>query len=107
MSLTGLCRSTGTISRPTYSADNYGGQVASFATAYTLYNLLIQPASGRITEEFAKRGLQVSHVAYTPTEVAILAGDKLVSGGVTYLIQSWGDEAGQGRVWKLYLLRKD
>lgn len=108
MSLMNLCRSTADIQRPTWATDDLGGVYASsWATPYSGIPVLIQPASGRVVEEFSKRSMVISHVAYTPTAISIQTGDRLYSGSVYYEIVDWGDMAGQGRAYRMGLLRKD
>ncbi len=107
MSLLSLCTKSATIERPSYAADSYGGQVATFATQYTIGNCTIQPLSGRIIEEFAKRSLQVSHIFFTPTEIALLAGDRIIIDSVKYIVVDFGDAAGRGQLYYSHLIRKD
>src|SRR5690606_13535547 len=58
MSLMNLCRSTADIQRPTWATDDLGGVYASsWATPYSGIPVLIQPASGRVVEEFSKRSM--------------------------------------------------
>lgn len=107
MSLAGLCNATMTVQRPTYTADSYGGHTASFAAVYTDIRCSFQPASGRVIERFAKRGIDVSHTAYTPTAVTILAGDRVVFNSENYVAQ-WGeDQAGRNRVYAVHVKKQD
>ena len=107
MSLTNLCnKRTATLSRPTITADALGGQTRTFATVST-FRCTIQPARGKVVEEFAKRSMIVTHRAYTTTAVSVQTGDRLVSDGVNYLIHGWGKSADDGRLYHIDLERKD
>jgi SPP1 family predicted phage head-tail adaptor len=106
MSLESLCnRHSATIERPTITSGASMGQTRSYATTYTI-SCTIQPISGRQVVEFGKRGLTVTHRAYTTTPLAILAGDRLVIDGVYYLIKEWENEADRDRLYSLLVERK-
>ncbi len=98
---------TVTFERPDYTADAMGGQVPAFATLYDSLACSLQPATGRQVEEFGKRSMQISHVAYTDTPITLQAGDRATVGTAHYVVQYFRDEAGQGRVFAAYLLKKD
>lgn len=93
--------------RPTITTDSAGGQTNTFAALYTDVAGSLQPVRGNTIVEFAKRNMQVSHVFYTQTTLALQTGDRANDGTSYYLVQWFGDEAGQGRVFSAYLLRKD
>lgn len=103
----GLETHSATIERPTYTADAYGGHVATFATVYSGVPGSLQPAKGRTIDEFARRSEQVSHTFYTDTPVATLAGDRLVVSSVNYLILADADMAGRGSHFAIHCLKKD
>jgi hypothetical protein len=107
VSLTGQYNCTFDIERPTTTADAMGGQSKSFAVTYNDVGGMLQPASGRTIEEFARRSMQISHRIYTATEVACRAGDRAIIDSVKYEVVWHEDQAGKGRVYAIYLLRKD
>lgn len=107
MSLLSLTTATCTIERKATTSSASGGQVESFSTAYSDLPISLQPASGKLQERFARRSMIVSHVAYTPTAVTVLAGDRLVCGGLKYIVTSSGDMAGRGRAFAIYLILTD
>lgn len=110
MSLTSLCNATATISNKSTAAassSNLGGHVNTFTAVYTDIPVRIQPRRGSTSVDNGARRMNVTHACYTPTDVSsITTGAKLVSGGVTYLIVSWGNMAGEGRGWRIDLERK-
>lgn len=107
MSLATLCNLTADIERPTYTADAVGGQTATFAVQYDDVPGRLHPISGRMLEYFAKRSMHVTHVFYTPVEVTVLAGDRLVIGSSYYVVQYGEDQAGQGDVFAVYVKKLD
>lgn len=107
MSLFSLCRFTCTIERPTQDSDVVGGLGNTWTPVYENLRILLQPASGKIINEFSKRSMNITHRAYTPTEVALQNGDRLVFNDQNYIVRSWGNMAGQGRGWVIYLESKD
>lgn len=107
MSLSSLCNQTADIQRPTYAADAYGGQTATWATTYDDIRISLQPARGKVIEEFARLSMQITHVAYTGSTVSLKAGDRLVCNSKNYLVQAYRDMAGQARAYAIYLLEKD
>ncbi len=96
-----------TFKRPAFTADAMGGQVRTNSTIYSVSGSL-QPASGRIIEEFARRSMQISHTFYTNTEIVLKAGDIMTdASAATYNVVYFTDEAGQARVFSAHLLKKD
>lgn len=109
MSLASLCNQLATIKRKTSaaaSASNVGGHVNTLVTVYEDVPVSLQPKRGSTFIEAGKRQMDVSHIAYSPDAIELQAGDQLVVDSVTYLVQSWGDMAGRGSVFAIYLLRK-
>lgn len=107
MSLLSLCTTTCDIERKTTTASASGGQVEAFANVYDDLPCTIQPASGRTIEEHGRRGMQITHVVYTPTAISLLAGDRLIIGSTKYLVTSFGDMAGRAEAYAIYCLKKD
>src|SRR5690606_12980010 len=108
MSLLGLCNTTIDIDRPTWTAGTGGGVVQGAPTVvYNDIPAAVQPARGRLVSEYAREGMHISHVIYTPTPLSLQNGDRVVHSAGTYIVQAWGDMAGRGRGWVIYALRKD
>jgi hypothetical protein len=96
-------------SRPTYTADAYGGQVPSFSAVYSSVVGSLQPAKGRTVEEFARRGMQIDFVFYTAQAITLDTNDR-ASDGTNYYNVEWfspNGMAGQSRYYAAYLKRKD
>lgn len=107
MSLLSLCNSTADIERATTTVTTIGGKSQSFSVQYNDIPVSIQPANGRVVEDYAKRSMQITHTIYTPTTIALKQGDRVVSGGVYYIVQGWRDMAGRARAYAIHCLRKD
>ena len=109
MSLQSLCNSTATIETATVTSGAIGGQSTTYATAQTLSACTIQPANGRMVEEFARRSIHIDHTLYTPEAITatLTPGSRVVSAGVTYLVAAGPfDMAGRGRAYAIHLLKK-
>lgn len=102
-----LLTHSASVQRPTTTADSYGGHSKAWATVYGSLPGSLQPAKGRTIEEFARRSMQVTNTFYTTQAVSLLAGDRLVCGGVNYLVVAFADMAGRGSHYAIHLLRKD
>jgi hypothetical protein len=108
MSLAALCTHEADIESVTHAADTYGGQTATFAAFLSGVPCSLQPASGRIVEEFARRGMRVDFTMYSPTDISgALAGYRVTIDSVKYLVVWAEDQAGRGSVFAVHLLRKD
>lgn len=80
MSLVAMCRSQITLKRPTHSKDASGGDVKTFAavSGYSGVACDIQPASGRVRDQYMQKQLNVTHTVYFPVDTPVRAGDQLV-----------------------------
>jgi hypothetical protein len=110
VSLRSLCRQTCTIyTRATTAASgsNAGGHVRTNNPLYSSIPCALQPRRGDTSTDNGRRAINTAYVAYTPVDVSgITTGATLVSDGVTYLIDSWGNMAGRDAGWKIDLTRK-
>jgi len=97
---------TATLSRVTTTADAMGGQVPTWTATYSDFACNIQPRRGGLREKFDRPEMHVTHVLYTATAITAATGDRVVSGGVTYLVQHGGDTAGKSRMTTLYLTKE-
>lgn len=79
----------------------------TFATLYASIPTSVQPASGRTIIERSKPEMVIDTVIYTPSAIALKAGDRVTSSGVKYLVSSWSDMAGRGQVFAIYAKRLD
>lgn len=108
MSLASLCNHTATLQRPTASADAYGGESNSFSALLSDFACTVQPASGRLIEQFARLSMQISHTLYTPTDItSARAGDRVVFNSENYIVVWKEDQAGRASVYAIHLLKKD
>lgn len=108
MSLLSLSTHSATFSRPANTTDAVGGLVRGTYTAqYSSIAGSLQPAPGRIVDEFARRSIRITHTFYTPTALTLYAGDKCVIGSGTYIVHAATDQAGRGRVCAVQLESKD
>ena len=73
------------IERPTITNTVSGGQIRTYAAVYSSIRGTIQHADGSVVEEFGKRSMNVTHTFYTPTLLALQAGDRLVNGSETFI----------------------
>lgn len=80
MSLLSMCRSLVTLKRKTAAKDSTGGYAPTFAAVdgYTSVACDIQPASGRIREQYMERQLNVTHTVFFPVDTPARAGDQLI-----------------------------
>ncbi len=99
MSLRSMCRSRVTVQRQTVTKDASGGMVQTYADLYTDRACDIQPASGRVREQYMQQNLAVSHTIYLADAITILPGDRLVSNGHTFLFQGLRPAAFGYDVW--------
>jgi hypothetical protein len=107
MSLASLCTTTATIERKSTAASTYGGHTNTYATAYSDVPGTLQPIGGHLRERFARMGIEVSHVYYTPQAITTQAGDRLVISGVNYPIDHTEDMGGRGRAYAIYVKQTD
>lgn len=84
-----------------------GGKTVTYSVQYDDLDACLQPARGRIVEQFAKRSMLVDYVAYTPVAIDLREGDRVVNGGDYYTVVAWGDMAGRGTAFAIYLKKKD
>jgi hypothetical protein len=87
-----MCRSKITLKRAPTSQDSSGGEVkGTFAAVSGASDVRcdIQPARSSTVYKYAQLNLQVSHTVYLTKHIAALAGDILVSGTRTFLVQGY------------------
>ena len=84
-----MCRSSATLQRQAVTKDASGGMVHSYANVSGSVDLPcdIQPASGRVRDQYMQRNLAVTHTMYFPDDVTVLPGDRLTASGRTFLFQ--------------------
>jgi hypothetical protein len=98
---------TADFERKTTTLGTGGGQVSAFAVVYDDVAGTLQPVSGETRERFLRESMTVSHVFYTQTAIALLAGDRAVISSANYIVQ-WGeDQAGRGEVYAAWLMKTD
>ncbi len=112
MSLATLCINTvAQIYRPTMTVDSHGGYTPVSGNSELIYADVpnsLQPASGKLIEEFARRSMTITHTMYTPTPIVLKAGDIVSAGNqLTFIVVWFEDSAGRGRVFAAHLLLKD
>ena len=61
----------------------------------------------RTSQRFARMSVFVDNVFYTPTQVATVAGDRLVISGVRNPIGHSENMAGRSRGWAVYVKQTD
>lgn len=87
MSLLSMCRTSGTLKRPTNSKDASGGMVVDPFVVIAGYDGVacdIQPATGSIRFQYMQQQLNVSHTVFTASEIPAKPGDVWVSGARTF-----------------------
>ena len=84
--------------------DPMGGRVARWSQLAQGVACWVQPAGGRVVEAFSQRGIHVSHVVYTATDLACRENDRLTVGSTVYAVQSWQDKsAGLAKLFAAYV----
>lgn len=108
MSIASLSNTAATFERKTSTTDALGlGQTETFAQVYAA-SVSLQPATGRTVEEFARSGFQVTHMAYTQTVMSLESGDRMLTGGLYYVVQGpQRDMGGRHKAYSIPLLLKD
>jgi hypothetical protein len=107
MSLLSLSNTTGTIQRATTTPTSLGGHSASYAAVYTDIPGTLQPLRGARVEHFARMGVEVDHVFYTPTPVTTQSGDRLLIGSTYYHVDHSEDMGGRARAYAIYVKQLD
>jgi hypothetical protein len=107
MSLSSLLNSTATVYRVATTQDAVGGLSRTFSAVYTDIPCLLQPYIGRpgggLETSAAKRKIDAGFVLYTDTEVSVMPGDKVTTGGLDYIVRMSANHAGQSRLYAIYL----
>lgn len=106
----GLYNDLGTIQSPTYTVDSMGGSNPVYTNVAGLTNFAgtLQPASGKLITEYARRNIVVSHNWFTTVSLEnVIVGQVLIVSGTLYIIHNHQNEGGRFRVWSLDLERKD
>lgn len=106
MSLRGLLNVTVTLRRPSVTKDVSGGSARVFAAVDGAEGLpaSVQPLSDQEQQKFAARQLFVTHAVYLDQDPGVLKGDVFRHDvtGKDYVILSFQDQAGRGRLWAAY-----
>lgn len=91
------------IEKATASRSEMGGEEQSWAVVMDDLPAWVQPASSRVTLQYAAMDLTVTHVVYLAEDPEIEAGSKyrVQWNGTGYLVQSAENQAGLGRIWRL------
>lgn len=84
-----MLRTTGTLQRFTYTKGTSGGQVLTPANVSGATDIAcdIQPASGRIQEQYRQQHLHVTHSIWLAEDVGARATDRFISGSRVFVIQ--------------------
>ena len=102
MSLLSMLRSTCTLKRKSGTKDSGGGWVDDYAdvSGYADVSCDIQPASGRVREQYHQQQLAVTHTIYFAEDVPARAGDQIVGpDGEIYQFQGYRPQAPGYRQW--------
>lgn len=101
MSLLTMCRSTATLKRHTETKDATGGLIPTYSavSGYSDQPCDIQPASGRVREQYMQKQLAVTHTFYFADDMPARAGDQLVYDSRIFQVQGYTPQAPNYDQW--------
>src|SRR5258708_157628 len=91
MALENLMTHTVDIKRPTPVKGNSGGQTKTYTTVYTDQPVSIQPINTSWLVRYAQKHIDVTHSLYFNTALTVRAGDQIVYGTRTFLVEGKRD----------------
>ena len=105
MSISSLINANGEsciIERESVGFDGIGAAVSSWSTV-TTSQIWLQPLSTNETLEFEKRGIKITHKAYTYADNVAKEGDRITTDNKAYIIAGKKNHAGMDQMWSFVL----
>jgi SPP1 family predicted phage head-tail adaptor len=91
------------IQTKTDTRDNLGARSTSWTDAQTDVPAFVQDIASNDPIRQDQRMIQVTKKAFTATDPSATEGDRVVYGGVNYVIRGEVDQAGLGKLWRINL----
>jgi len=86
--------------RPTATLDELGGRSLEWQSVAAGVAAWVQPVAAETREDYARRGMTVTHSVYFATDPSIEVGDRIIFRGRKLVVAGVTDAGGAGRLWK-------
>lgn len=109
MSISSMLNKTITVQRPVITKDTSGGSIRTYAALSGVTNVpaAIQPLNDMERQKYAARQIYQSHIIFVDQDYDLKKQDLVVdSTGIKYVVESFQDEGGRGRVWTIHVLEQ-